>query len=427
MSVGHDISPLILWIEAIKPERVFFICSPDTIDYVNDIVEETGLKVTQVEYDSVSRIDASDVYQAIKHYVEKHQIHFFSKVAIDITGGKKSMISGCSLAANHLGIDILYIENNGHYPGHKVPEPGRETPTVLEDPLEVFGDRDLLTGIHKFNSEDFENAIEIFQQIQERVINPRKYQAYEHLATAYSHLESMVFDEAQVHIEKTIQIAELLELREIPVDKLKQQLTALAPLGELHKMSDERILSDGETYWHLFGYLFQLANHYRKRKKYDLTALLTYRCLEMIVQRLLLKRGISASRPKFGHLDYGSLINKVNEISKEIFHEFREIKTFGSKISLMQGLLILKALDEPLLRDIKLKSINNFINLRNKSRLIHGFELLDEERVSEFYGRIRGLNNKIWNEQRSEIQCDWSFDTFAKHFRFVDIEVTARR
>ncbi|WP_256583518.1 hypothetical protein, partial [Pseudomonas sp. 2995-1] len=82
----------------------------------------------------------------------------------------KSMVSGCTLAANHLGIDILYIENNGHFPGHENPDPGLESPIVLEDPLEVFGDRDLRTAINKFNSEDFETAMEIFRDIQERAL-----------------------------------------------------------------------------------------------------------------------------------------------------------------------------------------------------------------------------------------------------------------
>ncbi|MBU9714373.1 TIGR02710 family CRISPR-associated CARF protein [Evansella tamaricis] len=426
MPVGHDIHPLVLWINSLKPKNVFFICSPETEENVDIIGELTGLRLTQVEHAKVRGSDVKDVYGKIKDYIRNKQIDQadFNKIAIDITGGMKSMVSGCTLAANHLGIDILYIENNGHFPGHKEPQPGLELPTILEDPLEVFGDRDLRTAINKFNSEDFETAIEIFKTIQDRVVNPKPYQAYEHLATGYSHLESMRFREAGEHITKTIRISELLNLKEIPTLKLTNQLIAIEPLTKIHELSDERILKDGKTYWHLFGYLFLMANHYRKQHKADIAALLIYRCLEMITQRLLLLNlDISPFNPDYNKLYAGDLMDKVNEVAKDTFYEYRKIKSFGPKIGLMQGLLILKASEEHLIKDIDLKMMNNFITLRNKSRLAHGFELLQQERVDEFYHRIRGLNNKIWNEHRQEIKEQRSFEEFSKHFGFVNIEL----
>ncbi|PIB61084.1 hypothetical protein, partial [Pseudomonas sp. 2995-1] len=114
-------------------------------------------------------------------------------------------------------------------------------------------------------------------------------------------------------------ITELFQLSEIPSLKLVQQLEAIEPLEDLQGTGSERILRDNKTYWHLFAYLFKMANHYKKQKKSDITALLTYRCLEMIVQRLLVKKGISPFKPSYDHLDYGELMEKVNKVAKDTF------------------------------------------------------------------------------------------------------------
>ncbi|OLO40828.1 CRISPR-associated protein [Alkalihalophilus pseudofirmus] len=430
MSVGFSIGPLVMWIRALRPKEVFFICSEETEDLVNEICMLSNLKFTQCDHTIVRRTNGKDVYEKINEYIDKHRIKqqgLLNLVAIDITGGKKNMVSGCSLAANHLGIDLLYIDNNGYLPGVRKQLPGNEEPILLEDPLEVFGDRDLFKGITKFNSEDFEQATEIFRGIKERVVQTRNYETYEQLSIGYSHLEGMRFHKAHYHISQAIEWAEKLEMTNIPLPLLKQQLIAIEPLIKLHEIPERQVLSDNRLFWHLFGYLFKMADHYMNGKKYDISALLTYRCLEFIVQSLLLKQfDIHHSNPRYTHLDTKKILEKFNEISNDVYHDYRPLHRLPNKVTLMTGLIMLRALDEPMIRNVNIRSMNEYITARNKSRLVHGFDLLDKSQVEPFIGRVRGLASYIWNHEKHELSFTEGFDRFASRYAFVNIELNRK-
>ncbi|WP_171051897.1 TIGR02710 family CRISPR-associated CARF protein [Alteribacter natronophilus] len=424
-TVGFDISSSIMWIKALQPKNVLFLCSRETLHLVDRIVEETSLKVIQVAYEVAGKKGGRDVYRKISEYIQKKKITpaSYQRVAIDITGGKKSVVSGSTLAANHLGIDIIYIDNNGHFPGHKSPQPGKEEPSILEDPLAVFGDREKAIAISKFNSEDFENAVEYFKRIQERVFNPRPYEAYEHFAAGYAHYESMEFAQASGKLERAVSIADMLEINDIPVYKIKEQLSAMKPLMKLPDQTPKDILTDEETYWHLSAYMFEMANHYMKRGKYDLTALLTYRALEMILQHLLLVHNIYFKAPDYSPYDETDLLRKMNDEARRVFTPFRRNHQLPKRITLMQGLLLLKALDDPIIRNIDVKVITDFIELRNKSRLAHGFDVLDEGKVEQFFYRIKQINNLLWNKNVVYKKQYNSFNEFSKTFAFLNIHL----
>ncbi len=421
MSVGFTIEPLIMWIKALKPKKVYFICSTETEDLVNDICEIAGLKHTQTSYDIVESSDGIDVYQKINDYVNKHKLrHDLKKVAIDITGGKKSTVSGCSSAANHLGIDILYVDYHQYFTDERKPIPGTECPVILEDPLEVFGDRELNRGIFKFNSEDFDTASEIFASIKERANNPRPYEAYENLAIGYGHLESMHFELAHKHLQRAIDLAERNDIFEIPIRDIRIQLDVIKPLINIHLNTEHEILSDEHLFWHLYAYMFAMADHYYIGKKYDIAAMLMYRCFEMISQRLLNVRGINTSSASYSHIDEDLLLEKVNEKSAEIYPDYRPLQDLPKKIGLMQGYTILKSLNEPIVAQIDLEDLNNQSLLRNKSRLVHGFQLLEEGDVTGFYGRLKGITNKLWSSSDTH-HLGRHFKDLWKKYSFLNI------
>ncbi len=426
VSVGFNIHPLIMWIKAFQPKEVFFICSKETVSKVDEICTFTGLSHTQCDHKVVTRTNGMDVYEAIHTYLSDRRIiadQSLNKVAIDITGGKKSMVSGCTLAANFLGIDLLYIDNNGNYLKEEKPFPGHEEPIRLEDPLEAFGGKDLTKAIIKFNSEDFEQATEIFCEIKNRVTNPRPYEVYENLAQGYFHLEAMEFEQAYKNIEDAIYWGRKFDLWRIPFDEFEAQLKAIEPLRELHDQPERKILSEPVLYWHLFGYFYELTNHFIISKKYDAAALLTYRSLELIVQYLLLKHDIFHSNPSYRHLKQRNLLEKFNEVSRQVYKNHRRVNFLPSKISLMNGLILLKALEEPMVVGVDLITMNEQASLRNNSRFAHGFELLKKEDVSQFFARVEAVNNYIWNHEKHKLNIQSGFDEFSKAFAFLNIRL----
>ncbi|WP_226682800.1 TIGR02710 family CRISPR-associated CARF protein [Sutcliffiella horikoshii] len=425
MTVGYNIEPLVMWIKALRPKRVFFLCSEDTEQYVDEICKRAELIHTQCDHEVIRKTNGTDVYEMINKFIEKNRImqeNKLNRVAIDITDGTKSMVTGCTLTANHLGMDLLYIHKEESGSGYL----GKEEPMILQDPLVVFGQNEYKRGIAKFNSEDFEAAAEIFKAIKERVINPRKYEVLENLAVGYAHLESMRFDQAHDYIRKAVEWAERMELSEVPTDELRKQLKAIEPLMTLHDRSDREKLSNDQLYWHLYAYLFEMTKHYKSNNKHDITALLTYRCLEMTVQRLLLKHGIYTTNASFSHLDQKQLLKDYNVLGEQVFPNYRPLHYFPNKITLMSGMILLRALQEPMIRDIGLADMNNMITLRNKSRLVHGFELLTEEQVEGFYNRIKGLSNFVWNHDKHTLDSAVGFEEFSSAYSFVNISLRSR-
>ncbi len=426
VSVGFNIDLLIMWIKALQPKEVFFICSKETESKINEICKFTGLSHTQCDHKVVKRTNGTDVYEAILEYLNKRRItgdQLLNKVAIDITGGKKNMVSGCTLAANFLGIDLLYIDNNGNYLKEEKPFPGQEEPIRLEDPLDTFGGRDFRKAIIKFNSEDFKQATEIFTEIKERVTNPRPYEVYESLAKGYFYLEAMEFNQAYENIENAIHWGRKFDLWRIPFNELEQQLKAIEPLKKLSQEPERKVLSEPVLYWHLFGYFYELTKHFITSKKYDAAALLTYRSLELIVQHLLLKHDIFHSKASYRHLDQKKMLQKYNEFSSQVYFNYRRVYHLPSKLSLMNGLILLKALDEHMVSGVNLKTVNDFLNLRNNSRFAHGFELLKKDDVCEFFQQLESINNFIWNHDQHKFNLQCRFDEFSKPFAFLNISL----
>jgi CRISPR-associated protein (TIGR02710 family) len=416
--VGFSPEPLIMWIRAFQPEKVFFITTPNTTKNINEIAIKSNLRFDQVKYYEVNSSGSTEIYEQIKNiiYMDKLE-NSLQEIAIDITGGKKSMVSGCTLAANYLGIDVLYVDYETYNPQFRKPQPGSELPTILEDPLEVFGDRELERGIVKFNSGDFISASEIFTTIKDRVINPRIYEMYEALSNGYQDLEGLRFNQACQNINKALTISDLIRSEKLPVLKLQKQLDSIRSLIDFPYHDENRILSNKKLFWHIYGFIFFIAKHNIEHKKLDHAALLIYRCLEMSVQYLLLKHGIFSSKASFIHLgeDLEELLSKINSVGPKIYGStnYLPYSKLPKHITLMLGLQILTALEEPLVKKLNLNKLLNNIEVRNRSILAHGFQTITLEDVDPFYKTvINQVSEVMWKMERKEIGYEEKYETF---------------
>lgn len=430
MPVGFSPEPLILWIRAFKPEKVFFLTTSNTASNLNQIATYGNLRFDQVKFYELSNTDSVEVYRQIKNIIEidrlKNDLH---DTAIDITGGKKSMVSGCTLAANYLGLDALYVDYDTYKTEFRKPQPGTELPTILRDPLEVFGDRELDRGKAKFNSGDFDRAMEIFSDIKERVANPREYEMFECLSSGYMDLEAMRFNAAYENISKALDICGLIRSEKIPYSTLKVQLDVLEPLKNFLDEKEEKVLADSKLFWHIYGFIFFLATHHMEQKKLDHAALLIYRLLEMSVQYLLFTYGIQASKASIDHLTIGEeeLLEKVNSIGRELYGAttYLAYLKFPKHVTLMFGLQVLKALDDPIVKKLKLLKLKDSSEVRNRSILAHGFQTISFEEVDPFYKTvINQISEQMWKNARQELGYENKysrFQDFMSSFKFVTL------
>jgi len=426
MTVGFSPEPMIMWIKAFKPERVYFLYSADTEKLIDTIADQAGLRPSQVRLGEVGSSNTIDVYEKIKKFIDDDKLDL-SKVAIDISGGKKSMVAGCTLAANYLGLDVLYVDYTNYNQHFRKPKPGSEIPVKLDDPLEVFGDREMQKGKAKFNSEDFVSAAEIFKDIKERVVNPRYYEMYEGLANGYKELENMKFKEAYFQIDKAVAYAEMLRNESFPITLLQKQLKVIKPLVDFPEKEPKQVFGNIERFWHIYGLFMSLADQYIEQGKVDLAALLTYRSLEMAVQYTLFKHGIYAGDANLKNFNEELLLEKVNRLGAELYggSAYISYSGFPKKLGLMLGLMVLKALDDPMTADIDLKKILASTDARNHSRYAHGFTTLAIEEVKPFFFIVRdNVSEPLWRAERMELgyaDKKTQFKDFVNLFKFVKI------
>ncbi|HOJ19696.1 MAG TPA: hypothetical protein PLT92_14125 [Ignavibacteriaceae bacterium] len=153
--VGFSVQPLVLSISILKPNKVYLLFSNETKQNCSTIMKWTkkfytlGEIANEVKFagcDSWHNIDCKylinssdpdDTYKKILDIVNNEKIN--GPIAIDITGGKKTMVSGAFIAASMTGTDALYVDF-GDYDGNN-PVPGTEDIKLQKNPITEFVSR----------------------------------------------------------------------------------------------------------------------------------------------------------------------------------------------------------------------------------------------------------------------------------------------
>ena len=159
--IGTSIEPIILSLTAIKPKKVVFIYTSQTTDQdLNDIKRHLKekcsiiLKHADTVYKEINTYRKDEISESIKALLNdlfKEGIGR-DKIAIDITGGKKSMGNIAYALASLEGLDTFYIDFENYV--RDKPVPGTEFIRLQDNPIESFIER--LRDVHnKFNKEGF--------------------------------------------------------------------------------------------------------------------------------------------------------------------------------------------------------------------------------------------------------------------------------
>jgi len=117
----------------------------------------------------VKTIGTADTFQKIRELIEKiRKVKPKAKIAIDITGGKKSMDASAFLtAAIEKDIDIFYVDFEG-YEGGK-PVYGTEFLNKLENPYDIYNVDLMNKGKELFHNHNYQAACDIFTEIEDKL------------------------------------------------------------------------------------------------------------------------------------------------------------------------------------------------------------------------------------------------------------------
>ena len=128
LSVGASSDPLEQCIKRVRPRRVVYICSQDTLSQVDKIHQNTQISgfdpdcdilillQSAIDNDSASEIDQLDlVYERCRNLFDRLLVEKpGAKIQVDYTGGTKTMTSGLALAAiddGRVEISVMTQEN----------------------------------------------------------------------------------------------------------------------------------------------------------------------------------------------------------------------------------------------------------------------------------------------------------------------------
>lgn len=374
--LGFSPQPIILFIRAIRPQKVLFIYSDESESYLDMIQKWTDLTFAQILKEQVKSSDPSGVYKAIKEFIVNRNP---GEILLDITGGKKAMVGGAAMAGNFLGIDTGYVDYERYLPDLRQPEPGTEYPNILKNPFYVLGDIELEKAKEAFNHLNFNRCLEILNGLNSRVEDIWGVRKLKAVAEIYQHFDTFDFVKA-------------LQLIEDNLDRLRDDSKLCGQIERTRGIL--QILNNPEhTDYNLYtciNYYFA-GERFSQRGRYDVAIFLMYRTIEMILSCTLKDLGIDPSKP-----NYPSWVSheKYQEKLKEVFQTDYYEKALPNKIGLMDSAILLSINQHPIVRELNLHELKGIITLRNESHFTHGSRRLSQEDFRKIRRHARKLLEK---------------------------------
>ena len=415
LPLGYSPEPLILSILAIKPERVGLLYTKETERLLPRIQDETTLTLDQLDTLEIDGSSAVDVYKAIMELYEKWKRP--TNIAVDITGGKKSMVGGAAMAGAVLGADIFYVDNTKFT--HGKPEPCSEYLNLLDNPYTVFGDLEVEKARDLYERHDYAGALRIFQLLKSLVGDANKaktYEAYEYLCTAYEAWDNLDVGKAKTFLERLVKILDqynmldgLNPLRDCKVC-IEKHIKALEVL--LMFLKNEKLALIAPDGFHFAFMLYHNALRREAQGKLNTACLILYRLLEWIEQHRLAGYNIDTRKPNYSNIDEGEIFNLYAAKLKEVFQR-TDRSALPASIGLVDGYLLLHALDDKIVQGLDWGKFQNQVGTRNQSIYAHGMRMISSKEFKAFKTTVEEQFKKA-----QKIACI-DADDFNKQHQFI--------
>lgn len=126
--LGFSPEPIILTAKALKPVKHFILTNEIKKDIVARIEEYLGNNFKII---SLNDLSFSAIYKTLKEIVYDLQE---TNITLDITGGKKSMVSSASIFGKDYRSRIVYVDFDEYIKELRKPGPGSEYLSIVYDP-----------------------------------------------------------------------------------------------------------------------------------------------------------------------------------------------------------------------------------------------------------------------------------------------------
>lgn len=402
LTTGFSPEPLILTITCLEPEKVFFLCTKDSERYLNRIVDESGLLPAQFDKAVIERSDGLDVYERVK---EKWAEWGFGRIAVDMTGGTKTMVGGAAVAGAFLkNVDLLYVDSKfGWILGKSYP--GSERIIRLNNPFDVFGDLEEKEGIKLFNSYNYATCESVFGELGGLCRDPRRFEYEKILSQGYGAWDQFDFSKAYSKIKEAIKTAKRYGIR---YDKrLDKQLEILRILRKSPQTDFFDLLKDDSFVNHLVVDIFCNAARRFEQGRYDDAIIRLYRILELLAQHRLACKDIDTGNVRIEDL---GVVEEFENLTDKMYGAKRGI---SEKIGLMDAYILLCAFRDEFLDENELKELKEQLSVRNELWIVHRGRLGTDKNYVRFRDYVKERLKKAFGIEY--------LDKLINEHRFVEL------
>ncbi len=381
--VGYSAQPVVLGILAHKPLAIHLVGTAGSRQTHRQILNEVETYWQEMPEPTddfgVEPSSSADAFSKIVlkwNELKKVGVKEPEKVAIDITGGKKTMVAGAFTAAAVYGFDIWYVDSGEYDPILQTPVPGTEKYIEVLNPMNIFSIKNQQDAITLFDRGQYQEAYESFQEAIDILRDPeyadiikdteimqgvKKLHSW---AQVYAHWDRMKYADAladikdigvsqdDIRYEALETLASLDNTRKgILENELKKQdyekIGALE--GEANTRTLEKLYRDATNDNDRFPVFFALdlylsAIRFKKRKRYDDALLRMNRAIEIWGQYCLYQDGFNPLRTKNNKprsLSMSELMCEMKasgRISEEQFNLINELIAVRNNLSIIHSI-----------------------------------------------------------------------------------------
>lgn len=203
--VGFSSLPIVLSIAEIQPhQEIYFIHSNDTQAQCDEIINRLTEMLQNPPVDFcclISQADAAPLiakaqcadrrniadpsdpvstFQQIKDIIDgvRGRLGDNAKIALDLTGGKKTMIGGGFTAGSIYSVspkcDMFYVDSSEYDSERGVPKPGTEFLSRLDNPYDVYNVQTVAQAKELCKRHNYEAAERLWSRVQNKLYNHAK-------------------------------------------------------------------------------------------------------------------------------------------------------------------------------------------------------------------------------------------------------------
>jgi len=341
--LGFTPETVVLSYKFTEPSKTVVLYTKETKHILDAVVKYTSIPISDFHHEIFSEKPAISIYRAFDAALKKFPPK--SRIAVELTGGKKTMSGALAVASGVLNIEVIYIDYSEYMPKYRKPKPSSSFIHLVHNPLntslDLFGSLELKKSIEFFNVGKYEASCALLEQLSERSPNPRIPKFCSELSRFYSLWNTFKFKEAE-ELSRSL-LEDIQNFHSIIFSRINLDILSFQKqVDAIKKLSD-----NNKSYWILNFYYS--VERYSKHEQNDISALLYYRTLEAIFDEALksISTEFNRSKPDYSLLSENpdELLDKFNQVKNEIFKSDRQGISFPRTLGMFDSLCLLSSLD----------------------------------------------------------------------------------